>query len=98
MGVEVAIIAGSLIAAGAGAWSSHQAQTNQAKRQKSLLQDAERKEADIKKQADEAKAKASEDARKRVIKKQRSASQTILTGAGGVAEEEATEKKSLLGG
>ena len=97
--VATAIVGASLIVAGASVWSQQASAASQRRHQAKLMEEAEAKEREAKSQMDAAKAKSEEDARKRALRQQRSASDTMLTGATGVEEEEDNlQKKTLLGG
>lgn len=95
MWVAGAIVVAATIGTVATVWNSNQQRINQQKRQKGLLQDAERKEQQIKKEQTEAQSIAEQNAKRRSLRRQRAKSNTILTGAKGLETEETTQKKTL---
>ena len=102
VGVVTAIYVGIAVAAigtAASIWSSNQQQINQQKRQSGLLKDAQTREQQEKQALLDAETKSQEDAKKRSLKRQRSISDTVLTGPKGAKDEadKTLGKQSLLG-
>jgi len=98
MGIETAIIAGSLIAAGAAVGSSAYAASEEKKQQKKLIDYQEGQVRAAEEKAAAAEKLAIQTAEEKIKRKRRAQAQTIFTSPLGITGTDQPGLKSILGG